>query len=166
MPWGEGMDKMEGLNNGDAFPKFELLLVGGGRLVLPDDLAGAYATVLAYRGSWCGFCNAHLASFQEAMPRLTEAGIAVVAFSVDDEAHAKETVDQHGLSFPIGYGVDLEEMAMLLRGYVNRDRGVLEASNFLLTPDGRIEVAVYSSKTIGRLVPDDVITYVNRQRSR
>jgi len=100
------------------------------------------------------------------MPRLTEAGIAVVAFSVDDDAHAKETVDQHGLSFPIGYGVDLEEMAMLLRGYVNRDRGVLEASNFLLTPDGRIEVAVYSSKTIGRLVPDDVITYVNHQRSR
>lgn len=156
---------MIGLNNGELFPKMELRLVGGGQLMVPADLSRSYAVLLAYRGSWCTFCNAHLASFEQAMPRLREENITVLAFSVDDEAHAKETVDKHNLSFPVGYGVDLEQTGALLKCYINRQRGVLEASNFLLAPDGRVEVAVYSSKTIGRFVPDDVIAYVRRLRT-
>ena len=157
---------MPGLNNGDLFPPIEFALVGGGTFHLPTDLAGRYGVVLVYRASWCGFCNAQLASFAAALPRLTEAGIAVVAFSVDDEAPAAETVERHASGFPVGYGVDLEATAAALQCYVNHERGVLEATNVLLTPEGRIDVVTYSSKTIGRFVPDDVLTYVERQRQR
>ena len=43
-------DKM--LDSGDRFPHLELDQVGGGKLRLPDDLAGDWGVVLLYRGHW------------------------------------------------------------------------------------------------------------------
>jgi hypothetical protein len=43
-------DKM--LDGGDPFPDLELDKVGGGKLPLPDDLAGDWGVVLLYRGHW------------------------------------------------------------------------------------------------------------------
>ena len=158
--------EMAGLENGAQFPSLSMAVVGGGELALPDQLAGSFGVVLAYRGSWCPYCNAQLASFERRLDKLTEAGIGVVAFSADDEEHATETVTRHGITFPVGFGVDAEKVAELLGGYINRGRGALESTNFLLRPDGTIEVAVYSSKVLGRLVPDDVLGYVAHLRAR
>ena len=36
-----------------AFPDLTVDVVGGHTLRLPRDLAGSYAVVLIYRGSWC-----------------------------------------------------------------------------------------------------------------
>jgi hypothetical protein len=41
------------LQNGEAFPDLTVDVVGGHTLRLPRDLAGSYAVVLIYRGSWC-----------------------------------------------------------------------------------------------------------------
>ena len=57
-------------------------------MVLPDELAGSFGVILAYGGSWCSRCNAQLASFQQLLPKLHDADISVVAFSIDDEDHA------------------------------------------------------------------------------
>ncbi len=40
------------LNEGDAFPKVTLNLVGGGTVVVPDGIAANYLVVLFYRGHW------------------------------------------------------------------------------------------------------------------
>lgn len=157
---------MAGLENGERFPNLEFDTVGGDRLVLPDDLGGNFGVILAYRGSWCPYCNAQLASFQRHLPRLSEEGIGVVALSTDDEEHATSTVREHNITFPVGYGADPDKTAAVLKGYLNRARGSLESTNFLLRPDGTIEVAVYSSKVLGRLVADDVVGYVRRLKSR
>jgi peroxiredoxin len=157
---------MNRLQNGEPLPAIELDAVGGNRLVLPEDLRGFFGVVLAYRGSWCPYCNAQLASYQRRLPMLTEAGIKVVAISADDEEHAQLTVTQHQLTYPVGYGAEPLKTSQLLGGYMNRSRGSLESTNFLLQPDGTIEVAVYSSKVLGRLVVDDVLGYVKRLQSR
>ncbi|TAN26849.1 MAG: redoxin domain-containing protein [Actinomycetota bacterium] len=157
---------MAGLRNGTRFPRLVMAKVGGGELHLPDDLQGSYGVVLAYRGSWCTRCNAQLASFQHFLASLGEAGIEVAAFSTDDEVHAEEMVANHGLEFPVGFGVDLETVGELLKGYINEEHRSLESSNFLLHPDGAIELAVYASGPIGRLAPEDVIDVVNRRRAR
>ena len=81
-------------------------------------------------GSWCPYCKAQLASFQRHLPKLTEEGISVIAFSADDEQHARSTLDQHEITFPIGYGVDAVKTAEMLRGYLNRARAALESSNY------------------------------------
>jgi hypothetical protein len=41
----------------------------------------------------------------------------------------------------------------------------LQSTGFVLDPDGRVLVSVYSSGAIGRLVPDDVIGLVRYQRT-
>jgi peroxiredoxin len=155
-----------GLENGERFPDLALDAVGGARLVLPDDLSGTFGVVLAYRGSWCPYCNAQLASFQRHLRSLTDEGVSVVALSSDDEEHAASTVAQYNLTFPVGYGADAEKTAELLKGYLNRPRAALESTNFLLRPDGTIEISVYSSRVLGRLVADDVVGYVRHLKSR
>ena len=52
------------LHPGDTFPTFDVQLVGGGSLTLPEALAGGFGVVLFNRGSWCPFCNAQLRGFQ------------------------------------------------------------------------------------------------------
>ena len=42
----------EKLGIGTEFPKISLRLVGGGEMMLPDDLQTSYAVVLFYRGHW------------------------------------------------------------------------------------------------------------------
>lgn len=155
---------MAGLVNGTEFPRLVMAKAGGGKLSLPDDLKGSLAVVLAYRGSWCLRCNAQLESFQQNLPKLAELGIAVVAFSTDDEEHADEMVAAHDLTFPIGYGVDMRKTGEILRGYINEEKQSLECSNFLLRPDGAIELSVYASGPIGRLTPEDVIDLVTRRK--
>src|SRR5216683_2930258 len=44
--------------------------------------------------------------------------------------------------------------------YVNDDPHYLQSTGFVLAPDGRVRVAVYSSDAIGRLVADDVAGYI------
>ena len=157
---------MAGLANGTRFPSIEMQSVGGGRLVLPDLLEGAYGVVLAYRGSWCTRCNVQLSLFQQALAQLVREEIGIVAFSTDDATHARETVERNAIEFPIGYGVEVEEVSQLLESYTNDTHRSLESSNFLLRPDGTIELCVYASGPIGRLFPDDVIDIVNRRRSQ
>lgn len=157
---------MPGLANGEELPSIEFDTVDGGHMSLPSDLEGSYAVVLGYRGSWCPYCNTQLASFQRRLPLLQEEGIEVVAFSADDLAHASETVEKHQITFPVGYGIDAEKTATLLKGYWNEGRRALESTNFLLRPTGEIEVAVYSSKVLGRLAVDDVLAYVRLLKSR
>ncbi len=40
------------LDTGDAFPRLEIEKVGGGRIVLPDELGGSWGVVLFYRSNW------------------------------------------------------------------------------------------------------------------
>jgi peroxiredoxin len=139
------------LHPGDAFPSLTLSLPGGDTLELPAAFAGEYAVVLLFRGSWCPYCNAQLRAFERARDRL---GARVVAVSVDDEPTTQALIDKHGLSFPVAHSADAAALHETLGAFVTGDH--LESTGFVLDPDGRVIVSVYSSGAIGRLVPDDV----------
>lgn len=154
------------LQNGDAFPQLELPAVGGGAISLPGDLAGSFGVVLIYRGAWCPYCNAQLASFSRASEKLGELGIGVVALSVDDEAAGAALVEKHHLTFPVGHSADVDEVAAATGAYINESPRHLQSTGFVLAPDGTVVVAVYSSSAIGRLVAEDVaglVAYVQSQ---
>jgi peroxiredoxin len=156
---------MSVLHNGDPFPELTIDAVGGGRISLPGDVAGFYAVVLVYRGSWCPYCNAQLAGFARAEARLAEQGIKVVALSVDDEKTSAALIDKQHLSFPVGFGADADAVAATLGAYTNDDPKYVQGTGFVLDPSGRILVALYSSGAIGRLVADDVVGFVKYVRS-
>ncbi|HMF93594.1 MAG TPA: peroxiredoxin family protein [Vicinamibacterales bacterium] len=148
------------LHNGDRFPDLVIDVVGGRTLAIPRDLAGSYAVVLFYRGSWCPYCCAQLAAFSRAAERLAVVGVTIVALSVDDESTSKRLVDKLRLNFPVGFGANANNIAGLTGAYVAEGSAYLQSTGFVLDRRGTILTAVYSSGAIGRLVPDDVAGFV------
>lgn len=134
--------------------------MSGGVISLPDDLAGSYGVILFYRGSWCPYCNAQLASFGRAYEALEEAGIKVIALSVDDETTSAALVAKHRLPFPVGHSADAAEFAAATGAFMNHEPPYVQSTGFVLAPDGTVLTAVYSSGAIGRLVVDDVLGFV------
>lgn len=127
-------------------------------MTLPDDLAGRWGVVLLYRGHWCPYCRHQLIDFQRAHERLGELGAAVVALSVDPAEQAQQTVEKHQLAFPVLYEADATAVARATGAYINDDPAYLQATGFILRPDGTIALAVYSTGAIGRLVSADVVS--------
>jgi peroxiredoxin len=152
------------LNPGDQFPNFTVALPGSGTLALPDALAGGFGVVLFYRGSWCPYCNAQLRAFQRASESLADVGATVVALSVDDEATTRELIDKHGLTFPVGHSADARAVAQVTGAFVNDEPAYLQSTGFVLDPNGRVVISVYSSGAIGRLVPEDVVGLIRYLR--
>jgi peroxiredoxin len=107
-----------------------------------------------------------LAAFEKARPRLDEEGIGIVAMSTDPQEKAAETVKEHSLTFPVGYGLPLEETAASLGAFYDKTRGVLQSTGFVLRPDGVIAVGQYSTGPIGRLVWQDIVGLVQFYRKR
>jgi peroxiredoxin len=157
---------MTRLQNGQTFPNFDVPAVGGGTISIPQSLRGSYGVVLIYRGAWCPYCQAQLAGFQRAREKLAEAGINIVALSVDDEATTIGTIEKFKLSFPVGHSANAERVASVTGAYTNDSPCYLQTTDFLLAPDSKILNAVYSSGPIGRLVAEDVIGMVTYLKSR
>ena len=156
------------LQNGDLFPDLTIEVVGGGALAIPRDLAGSYAVVLFYRGSWCPYCCAQLAAFSRARERFGEIGIKIVALSVDDRTTSEALVDKLRLSFPVGFSANAAAVSAVTGAYLAEGAAYLQSTGFVLDPRGEILTAVYSSGAIGRLVPDDVagfVKYVDAHRN-
>ncbi len=152
------------LHPGDTFPDLTVIPPASPALQLPDALAGRFGVVLFYRGAWCPYCNAQLQAFQIAQEGLAKVGAAVVALSVDDEATTAELIAKHGLSFPVGHSADAKVVAEATGAFVNAEPTYLQSTGFVLRPDGRVVVSVYSSGAIGRVVAEDVIGVIRYLR--
>jgi peroxiredoxin len=154
------------LQNGQTFPTFDVPAVGGGTISIPQSLRGSYGVVLIYRGAWCPYCQAQLAGFQRASEKLAEAGVKVVALSIDDEVTTVGTIEKFKLSFPVGHSADAEKVASITGAYTNDSPRYLQTTSFLLAQDGKILNAVYSSGPLGTLVAQDVIGMVTYLESK
>ena len=152
------------LNPGDSFPELMLTVPGGKTVPVPDTFLGRYGVMLIYRGSWCPYCNAQLRAFQRAGDTLAGTGVSVAALSVDDEEATAALIAKLGLAFPVGYGADAYKIAELTGAFVNPDPVYLQSTGFVLDPEGKVVVSVYSSGAIGRLVPEDVAGLVRYLR--
>jgi len=158
-------DAMPLLNPGDHFPPLTITPVDGEAIDLPDALAGHFAVILFNRGSWCPYCNAQLRAFQRNAEKLDGLDVKVVSLSVDDETTARELIAKHGLAFPVGHSADAAAIHEVTGAFVNADPVYLQATGFVLDPDGNVIVSVYSSVAIRRLAPEDVAGLVNYVKS-
>lgn len=145
---------------GDQFPVLPITLLDGTTVEAADTVAATYRVVLFYRGSWCPFCNAQLRAFERALPQLAEANIDVLAVSVDDRATTQALVDKLHLQFPVGHSADAHRLSEITGAFINADPLYVQSTGFVLDPNGRVVVSVYSSGAIGRLLPEDVVGLV------
>ena len=149
---------------GDPFPVVTLAQPDGESLTIPDVFDGGFGVVLFYRGSWCPYCNAQLRAFERASESLADVGAKVVALSVDDEPTTAALIAKHRLSFPVGHSADAAAISAATGAFADPDGGFLQSTGFVLDPEGRVIVSVYSSGAIGRLVPEDVIGLIRYLR--
>ena len=90
----------------------------------------------------------------------------MLAASTDPREKAAETVAEHSLTFPVGYGLPLKETAGLFGAFYEEKRGILQATGFVVKPDRTIAVSQYSSGPIGRLVWQDVLGLIQFYKKR
>lgn len=153
------------LHPGDVFPELTVQLTAGRSLVVPEELAGGFGVILFFRRAWCPYCNTRLRAFQRKSATLVDVGAQIVALSADTEQNTAGLIDKHDLTFPVGYGADARHLAQLTGAFVNDDPLYVQSTGFVLDPDGRVIVSVYSSGAIGRLVPDDVVGMIPYHRA-
>lgn len=151
---------------GEPFPSVTASLVDGGHVTLPADVSDGWAVLLFYRGHWCPYCRKQLDDFQRSLDRFRDADVRVVALSADPEDEAGRTVEQHGIDFPVAYGLDPAMARDTLGTYLGADEAFIQATGFVLGPGGRTTLAVYSSGAVGRLVAADVLGLIEYARAQ
>lgn len=168
------------LKNHDDFPPLTFPRAGGGEIHLPRDLAGGFGVILFYRGAWSPACNLQLSAFSRAAGKLAGEGIKIVAVSVDNRQATDALVEEYRLAFPVAYAADPRAVSAVTGALVNEDALFLEATGFVIDPEGKVVTIVsssseaaddrivttsYSADAVGRLMPDDVLRLVHRLKA-
>ena len=86
--------------------------------------------------------------------------IRIIAASADNWEKAIQTAEAYKLAFTIGFGLDAARVSALTGAFYSAREKHLHATGFILGPDGRIEDAVYGSRSIGRLVAKDCLEFI------
>ena len=89
-----------------------------------------------------------------------------MAASVDSEDDVQKTIEECGINFPMGYGLDMKAVSALTGAFYEDRRQILHSTGWVLRPDGTIAVGVYSTGPIGRLVWQDVLDLVQFTKSK
>ena len=84
---------------GAAVPTAMVRDVAGAELDLAAEVAGKPTLLVFYRGSWCPFCNKHLAALQEAEANLLAMGYQILALSPDESAGLKAATEKSHLGY-------------------------------------------------------------------
>jgi peroxiredoxin len=101
-----------------------------------------------------------LLDFQRAREEFTRENVQVIAASADPREEAEKTVERYGLTFPVGYGLIPREVSELTGAFYHAEENYLHATGFLIGMDRKIKNAVYSSRSIGRLVAKDCLNFI------
>ncbi len=98
-----------------------------------------------------------MVGFAENKDELDALGIKVAAASVDALDKAKEVADE--VNFPIGYGVT-KELADKLGSWWESNRNIIQPTELIVGPDGKIVASSYSDGPLARTQAADVISLV------
>ena len=112
-----------------------------------------------------------MAAFSRAGERLEAEGIKVVSASTDPEMEALQSIEAGKVNFPVGHSLDSARISEVTGAFYapeagEKPRPFLHATNFLLSPDGKVNISLYSSGPLGRLVWQDVIQAVQFRKKR
>ncbi len=104
-----------------------------------------------------------MAGFEDKLAEIEGLGGAVYAASVDPPDKAEEVAGE--LSFPVAFGVTRDDADKLDSWWEDR-RGIIQPSEFILDPDGKVLASTYSSGPIGRFDSAAVVRMLNFYESR
>ncbi len=98
--------------------------------------------------------------FQKHVKDFSKKNIRLLAASADSWEKALQTVERYRITFQIGYGLDPSEISALTGAFYNARENHLHATGFIIGPDGKVENAVYSTRSVGRLIAQDCLDFI------
>ncbi|MGF1759330.1 redoxin domain-containing protein [Photobacterium sagamiensis] len=142
---------------GQPFPQLSVNTIDGEQVVLGVPKSGFdWQLVVVYRGAHCPLCTRYLNQLNERMHDLHKLGIDVVAVSGDSLAKAKRQLADVNPSYPVGFGLTIEQM-QLLGLYVSEPRSPQETDApfaepglFVINEQGLIQVLDISNAPFAR----------------
>lgn len=90
----------------------------------------------------------------------------VIALSADPLEKAKETVEQHNLTFPVAYGLKIPQDAEKVGAFWEERRKIIHATDFILDSDKKVVDASYSIGPIGRIIAPDALNHIQFFKKR
>lgn len=172
---------------GEAAPGFSLKDQNGVAVSLADRLALGPVVLLFIRGGWCPFCTLSLRAWQQALPRLHDAGgdllvispqrIDVCGMVAERDLLAYSVLSDPGGTVSDRYGltVDLPEVVRPLYLRLGHDLPHINgtgtwrlplSSTFVIATDGRVATAHADPTLRHRLEPDIAMEAVRRLAGR
>lgn len=139
---------------GEKFPMIGWNAVSGDRLV-PSNGSG-WRLLVVYRGKHCPLCKTYLNTLNEMVGEFQAASIAVFTVSADGKEKAEADVAEHGWTFPVGYGLSVDEMRQLglyisdPRSPQETDRPFAEPALFVINPAGDTQIIDISNAPFTR----------------
>lgn len=137
---------------GDIFPAIELSTVSGDKVTLGKPQNGAdWQMVVVYRGKHCPLCTRYLNEIEKLRTDFIALGVDVVAVSADSQAQADEHIKELTVSYPIAYGLSIEQMRTLglyisnPRSAEETDHPFAEPGLFVVNEKGQVQVVDISN---------------------
>ena len=145
------------LSSGSRLPQITLSLVGGGKVTLgqPQN-KGNWQLIFVYRGLHCPICKQYLKKLESLKDKFLATGATLVTVSGDPESKAVSMVESIGLSFPVGYGLSIEQMQALglyishPRSPQETDRPFAEPGMFAVNTEGKVQLIDISNTPFNR----------------
>lgn len=145
------------LSSGSRLPEFALPLVGGGTVTLGKPAKkNHWQLVFVYRGLHCPICKQYLKKLESLKDPFLTAGAEVTAVSGDPEGKAVAMVESNGLSFPVAYGLSIEQMQELglyishPRSPQETDQPFAEPGMFAVNAEGKVQLIDISNTPFNR----------------
>lgn len=148
---------------GSKFPTLVIANVVDRSNIKFESENGRAKLIVIYRGGFCPFCVGTLKSLQASLSNLDVSGIDLVAISADESEAAAKSVADHGLTFPVGFGLNLEQMKSLgtfvssPTNYIPQSQLFSEPAWFLVNSDGIKYLGYGSAPFSGRVNVDNLI---------
>ena len=145
------------LTSGGTLPAFTLPLVSGGEVTLGiPEREGNWHLVFIYRGMHCPVCHEYLKRLESLKDRFLATKAEFVAVSGDPEEKAKAMVEEEELTYPVAYGLSIEQMKELglyishPRSPQETDRPFAEPGLFAVNSDGKLQLIDISNTPFNR----------------
>ena len=142
---------------GDLFPSLELPTLDGDELSLGTPQAGFdWRMVIVYRGKHCPLCTRYLNELVKIKEDFFKLGIDIAAVSADSEAQANAHMEDLTVSYPVAYGLSIEQMQQLGL-YISHPRSAQETDHpfaepglYVINSKGQVEVLDIATNPIIR----------------
>lgn len=135
-------------------PEFNLKAYQNGefKTITNSDLKGKWIILFFYPNDFCFVCPTELADMAEYYPEFQELGVEVYSVSADSHfAHKAWHESSHSIGriqFPM-LADSKGALAKALEVFIENE-GITVRSTFLVNPEGKIKIAEYHERGIGR----------------